>query len=84
MKGIARFAARTPEQLGSVLRGFRRQRGLTQAQLGARVGLAQKAISAVESHTRSVGVEQLFKILAALEVELSVQERDPNPSSSEW
>ncbi len=79
------FPAHTPEQLGAVLRGFRRQRGLTQAQLAARVGLTQKAISIVEAHPETIGVERLFRVLAALQVELSVRDKAPIlPSKAQW
>jgi HTH-type transcriptional regulator / antitoxin HipB len=70
------YPAHTPSQLGPLLRGFRKQRGLTQAALAARVGLAQKAVSLAETHPERMGVERLFRILAGLEVELVLRERD--------
>jgi HTH-type transcriptional regulator/antitoxin HipB len=78
------FLAQTPAQLGSVLRGYRRQRGLTQGQLAARVGLAQKAISFAETHPDRIGVERLFRILAALEVELVLRDKAAHAPKTEW
>lgn len=61
------FPVTSPQQLGAVLRGLRRDRGLTQAQLAAQVGLTQKAISIIEAHPERVGVARIFTVLAALE-----------------
>ena len=33
------YPIKTPKQLGSVLQGYRRERGLTQTDVGAKVGL---------------------------------------------
>jgi HTH-type transcriptional regulator / antitoxin HipB len=68
------FPANTPEQLGAVLRGFRHERGLTQAQLAARLGLTQKAISMIESHPHKMGLDRLFLILAALNIQLVLRD----------
>ena len=69
------FPATTPAQLGAVLRGFRRQRGLTQAQLAARVGLTQKAISLIETHPQHIGLDRLFAVLGALGVQLALRDQ---------
>lgn len=79
------FLAQTPAQLGAVLRGYRRQRGLTQEQLAARVGLGQKAISVAETHADRIGVQSLFRILAALNVDLVIRDRTAlKPPASGW
>lgn len=41
--------ARTPWQLGSVIRRYRRSSGLTQAQLGTNAGVRQETISSIET-----------------------------------
>ena len=79
------FVATTADQLGPLLRGFRRQRGMTQQQLAAGLGLAQKAISETESHSGRIGVKRLFQLLSALEVELVLSDkRAPKGSKIEW
>lgn len=65
----------TAEQLGAILRGFRKQQGLTQKDLAARLGLAQKAVSAVETHPSRVSVDRLFAMLGALGGELVIRDR---------
>ena len=69
------FPVLTPMQLGAVLRGFRRQRGLTQAQLADRVGLTQKAISIIETHPERIGVARVFRVLSALEAQWVLRDK---------
>ena len=42
-------ASRTPKQLGSELRRYRKKRGLTQARLSSRIEKRQATISTLES-----------------------------------
>lgn len=80
----------TSRQLGADLRNWRKQRRLTQAQVAESIGLAQKAVSALESHTGHVSIERLFQVLSALDLELVLRERQtPSPDdgdepSSQW
>ena len=65
-----------PEQalrlLGDTIRTFRKQRGLTQRALAARVGLASTYVSAIERGQRNITIGTLLHIAAALEVPLSM------------
>jgi len=58
----------SPGGLGVVLRELRKQKGLTQAALGARVGLDQKRVSLIENGNPNVRVDSLFRLFSALEV----------------
>lgn len=69
------YTITTLTQLGQVLEGCRKQQGLTQRELGARIGLLQKAISAVESNPSRTSVERLFRVLSALELELVLRDK---------
>lgn len=57
--------------LGTTIRAFRKQRGLTQRALAARVGLASTYVSAIERGQRNVTLGTLLHIVAALQVPLS-------------
>jgi HTH-type transcriptional regulator/antitoxin HipB len=48
------------------LRALRKSRGLTQAQLGALVGVKQARIAEIEANPGAVSLDQLTKVLAAL------------------
>lgn len=79
------FAAQTAEQLGEILQGFRRERGLSQRELAQRIGVAQKAISAAERHPDRLTVRRLYQLLGALEVELALRDRrSPGATRAEW
>ena len=57
---------RLSDQLKQHLRALRRSHGLTQAQLGERVGVKQARIAEIEADPGAVGLDQLTRILAAL------------------
>jgi HTH-type transcriptional regulator/antitoxin HipB len=48
------------------LQALRKQRGLTQAQLGQRLGLSQVRIAEIEANPGVVSVEQIARILSTL------------------
>ena len=73
----ASYVVHTPAQLGEILRGFRRERGLTQQSLALRLGLPQKAISAAENHPHRLTTARLFQLLGVLQVELRLQDEPP-------
>ena len=60
------YPLRIPEQLKPHLRALRKGRGLTQAQLGALVGVKQARIAEIEANPGAVSLDQLVKVLAAL------------------
>jgi HTH-type transcriptional regulator/antitoxin HipB len=78
------YPVKTPQQLGAVLQGYRKTHKLTQAQVGARVGLPQKEISKLEMNPANTSLARVFKLLAALDLELVVRARGKNTQPSEW
>jgi len=67
-------ASRTPRQLGSELRRYRKKQGLTQTQLSSRIEKRQATISTLESVGNGT-LETLFAVLSALDLELSIRPR---------
>ena len=84
LRDMTDFTIKTPQQLGAVLQGFRRERRLTQRDVGTKVGLAQNAVSQIEAASGRVSLARLFKIMAALNLELVVRQRGTPGSGSEW
>ena len=78
------YSIKTPQQLGAVLQGCRKNHQLTQAQVGERVGLLQKEISKLEMNPASASLARVFKLLAALDLEIVVRERGAAGNASEW
>lgn len=65
---------RNEEDLGHILREWRRRRGMNQTELGIRAGLRQKTVSDAELGN-PISTRTLFAVLAALGLELNIGER---------
>lgn len=73
--------ARSPQQLGAILRRYRKKGSLTQTDVAARTQLRQATISALENGEAGTRLKTLTKVLAALDLELVVQPRRKSRSS---
>jgi HTH-type transcriptional regulator / antitoxin HipB len=78
------YPIKTPIQLGAILEGFRKERGLTQNEVGAKIGLAQNVVSSLEKDPQRASLAQIFKLLAALDLEIVVRRRGISSGQSEW
>lgn len=76
------FTVRTPDQLPTLLRAFRKDAGLTQSEVALRLGVAQQTYSALERNADTVGAARLLKLLNILGVELALSKPalDPAPA----
>jgi len=76
--------ARSPQQLGAILRRYRKKGALTQTDVAARTQLRQATISALENGEAGTQLRTLAEVLAALDLELVVQpRRKSSPSDIE-
>lgn len=71
------YPVKTPEQLGSVIKGFRAARGMTQTELGEKTGLAQNAISELEREPGKSSLRRLYRLLSALGLEVVLRDASP-------
>ncbi|EGN75895.1 Helix-turn-helix protein [Idiomarina sp. A28L] len=67
-----------PKALSNYIRDKRRTRGLSQARVGDLVGLRQGTVSKFESMPEKMQLDTLFRLLSALELELSVKPKNSN------
>jgi HTH-type transcriptional regulator / antitoxin HipB len=67
--------ARSPKQLGTTIRNFRRNQNITQTQLSAKTSLRQATISKIENGEDAIKIGTLCDVMAALGLELVVRER---------
>jgi HTH-type transcriptional regulator/antitoxin HipB len=77
------YMIQTPAQLSAHLRSLRKAQGLTQAQLGDRVGLDQTRIAKIERDPRVVSVGQLLRILAVLSVRVVLKAATQQPNQAD-
>jgi HTH-type transcriptional regulator/antitoxin HipB len=68
------FPVTTPEQLGAAIRAYRIAKGITQAELGKRIGFAQNAISDFERDPGRSSLRRLYRMLSALHLEMLLRE----------
>jgi HTH-type transcriptional regulator/antitoxin HipB len=69
-------SVRLPDQLSAHLKSLRKARGLTQAQLGQRLGVKQVRIAEIEKDPGSISVAQLMQLLSALDSNLVLSDRE--------
>lgn len=75
----------TPQQLKAILRSMRKSRGLTQAQLGERIGVSQKRIARIEAAPEVTRYDQIAQIVTVLGYRLVVQEpRHAGEPGTSW
>lgn len=80
---MTEFPIRTAQQLSSHLRSLRQTLGLTQAQLGKRLGIEQARVAKIERNPGSISVDQLLELLHALDMTLILRrsENEKKPSA---
>ena len=71
---------RTPKQLGAAIRRERRKQGLTQTQLGQKIGLRQATISKLEAGEPATQLRTFLDVLTALNLELTITKRGSRSS----
>lgn len=71
--------ARSPQQIGNLIRRARKKRTLSQQELGQKTGLRQETISLVENGNPGAKIETLLSILSALDLEFHIA-----PRSKDW
>ena len=79
---LPQVLARSPRQLGQALARLRGLRGATQVAVAEAAGLRQSTVSSVESGAGGTELATVFALLAALDLEIVVQQRTTGPSSS--
>lgn len=73
--------ARTPKQIGNLVRRTRKRRGLSQSQLGEKAGLRQETISLIETGNPATKLETILAVLAALDLEFRIVPRSKGAAS---
>ena len=67
--------ARSPKDIGAIVRRLRKKLQLTQTGLGNKTHMRQATISALETGEAGTQIKTLTDILAALNLEIIIQER---------
>lgn len=68
-------SARTAKQIGAIVRRARRKAGITQTDLGKKIGLRQATISRLEKGEDETKLSTLLDALTALGLEIIIDKR---------
>jgi HTH-type transcriptional regulator / antitoxin HipB len=75
----------SPQELAEFAKDSRNRKKLSQAEIGDRVGLRQKTVSAFENKPESTKLETFFRLLSALDLELQLlPKEDISPTVPGW
>ncbi|WP_019170209.1 helix-turn-helix domain-containing protein [Pseudaminobacter salicylatoxidans] len=67
--------ARTPTQIGTLIRRQRKRLGLSQSALGEQAGLRQETISLIETGNPATRLDTILTVLASLDLEFQIAVR---------
>ena len=67
--------ARTPQQIGNLIRRARKRNDLSQTELASRAGVRQETISLIETGNPAAKLQTILDVLAALSLEFRVSPR---------
>ena len=70
------FRIYTPASLGAAIRHYRREAGLTQAELAERTGLHRTYLSALERGQETEQLRRILRVLKQLGVRMSLDKAD--------
>jgi len=73
--------ARTPKQLGSLVRRSRKRHGLSQTALSEKTGLRQATISEIEAGNAGARLDTILKVLATLALEIRIVPRSKSAAT---
>lgn len=66
------YPIRTLSQLPPILKGFRKEKGLTQVAVAEKLGITQQSYAYFEAHPTTATLDRLFMVLRILNVEISL------------
>ena len=75
------YTITTTAQLAQIIESYRKQQQLTQAELGARLGISQQNYARIVAKPGSTSVESLLRIVQALGFKLVLQEPSSDDSA---
>ncbi len=71
------YPIKTLSQLPLVLKGFRKEKGLTQTAMAEMLGITQQSYAYFEANPATATLERLFVVLRLLDVEISLDRNTP-------
>lgn len=73
--------ARSPQQLGQLIKRARLARGLSQSELAQQAGMHQPMVSTIERGHPGASLGGIFELIAVLDLEISVRSRSKSSAA---
>jgi len=70
------------QQLPGLLKSMRKASGMTQKELGEKIGVSQRRVAAIEANPEKARFERILQILAELDADLVIRERSSSAKNS--
>jgi len=74
----------SPKELAVVVNNQRKQKNISQSEAGSMVGLKQATVSKFETHPDTTQLATLFRILSALDLEMTIAAKQKKRWIEEW
>lgn len=74
----------SPKLLGKAIRRWRKLKNLSQQEAGSPMKLEQSTVSTIEQGVPGTRIETLFRILAALDLEMVIRPKNNSKVKGEW
>lgn len=71
------YPIKTLSQFALILKGFRKEKGLTQAAMAEKFGITQQSYAYFEANPATATFERIFVVLRLLDVEISLEQTSP-------
>lgn len=66
------------KQVSPLLKSLRNQRGLTQKQLGEKLGISQRMVATIEANPERTRFERILQVLSILDADLIIRDMSTN------
>jgi HTH-type transcriptional regulator/antitoxin HipB len=76
MESPTSFRIYSPESIGAAIRHYRRQAGLSQADLAREAGISREYLSRLENGQETEQLRRILRLLRKLGLRMSIQEAD--------
>lgn len=76
------YPIKTLSQLPLILKGFRKEKSLTQATMAEKLGITQQSYAYFEANPATATLERLFMVLRMLDVQITLDQTSPSPNKS--
>jgi HTH-type transcriptional regulator/antitoxin HipB len=74
LKMVSTYPIQTLERLPMFIKAFRKQKGVTQADMAEKLGISQQAYARFEGNPQLATFERLFLVLRILDVNVSMEQ----------